>query len=359
MSDVPTTAPVPTRIAEPTQLSDLVVRILAPNAGIMTGPGTNSYVVGSVSSGSGSVVVIDPGPADPGHVEVIRDVIGNRSVVGIAVTHHHVDHWPAAILLAEQLGRQRDVRVRIYGHGILGAFRPTSVLPHGGILACQSARLRAVHTPGHASDHLCFFLQEENALFSGDTVMGGSTVVIAPPDGSMSQYLQSLEHLKTLGIRRMYPGHGPVIENPAEVLDYYVAHRLEREQQVTDAIRDGHERVADVVSAVYTDVPEVLHPVARFSVLAHLLKLRSEGTIEALDDEGRILVPARAVVPGPYIPQRVGSAEPPRSWMPIAPPDSNPAVPPDVQPGAEPDPDNPELPLEAPPLMDARFRLAE
>lgn len=345
MTVMPPTAPPPAVAGAPERLSDRVVRVLAPNPSIMTGPGTNTYVVGG--SEGGRIAIIDPGPADPGHVDAILDVVGPRPVSAICVTHHHADHWPAAYPLVERLAEVQDARVRIYGRAMRGGFEPTSVLPHAAIVAVDDATLRAEHTPGHASDHLCFLLQEEGALFTGDHVMGGSTVVIAPPDGNMARYLDSLRHLQTLEAKRIYPAHGGVIEDPAAMLDYYIEHRIEREGQVLEALRSGLERVSDIVESIYTEVAQPLRAVAYFSVLAHLLDLRERELVEAFDDDDNLLVDERPDVPADRLGHATGGAEAPRSWMPVAPPPED----------GEADPANPELPLEVPPLMGARFRV--
>lgn len=313
----------------PQRLSDRVVRILAPNPSPMTGPGTNTYVVGD-----GPVVIIDPGPDVPEHVEAVRAEVGDRKVQGIVATHHHSDHWPAAVPLAEIFG------TRTYGHGhIAGGFRPSSVLPHGAVVVARNGRLRAEHTPGHASDHLCLLLEKEHALFTGDHVMSGSTVVIAPPDGDMADYMRSLEHVRTLGLERIYPAHGPVIDDPVAYIDWYLAHRRAREAQVLAAVRDGVTTVPGIVARLYADVPALLHPVARFSVLAHLRKLADDGHVRADADAAVVTGPKEDEAP---VARREHRA-PPDSWM--------------VQEatGEElpEDPDNPELPLQAPPDMDA------
>ncbi len=346
MPDMPDTAAPPAQADVVEELSDRVVRILAPNPSIMTGPGTNTYVVGGTSGGR--VAVIDPGPDDAGHVQAIRDAIAGRPVSAICITHHHADHWPAAFPLAAQLAETQDLRVRIYGRARRGGFEPTSVLPHAAIVAVDDATLRAVHTPGHASDHLCFLLEEEDALFTGDHVMGGSTVVIAPPDGDMARYMAALEHLRTLELTRMYPAHGGVIEDPGAMLSYYVEHRHEREHEVLEALAAGRTTVQAIVERVYADVPQPLQLVAHFSVLAHLLDLRDRGVVEAFDDSGRLLVDATASVPEERLPQAAGGEEAPRAWMPIPPPPED----------WEAAPDNPELPARIPPLMQAQFRPA-
>jgi glyoxylase-like metal-dependent hydrolase (beta-lactamase superfamily II) len=324
----------------PQRLSDAVVRILAPNPSPMTGPGTNTYVVGD-----GPVVIVDPGPDIPEHVAAVRDLVGDRKVQGIVATHHHADHWPAAVPLAEALG------ARTYGHGhIAGGYRPSSVLPHGSVLVARNGRLRAEHTPGHSSDHLCLMLQGEKALFSGDHVMSGSTVVIAPPDGDMAEYMQSLQHVRSLGLERIYPAHGPYIDDPAAYIDWYVAHRRAREAQILDAVRDGDATVDEIVTRCYDQVPEVLHPVARFSVLAHLRKLADEELVvcdvaPGSADDGADAAPD-AAADGDYDADDRDFSAPPESWM------LQEAT------GEElpKDPDNPELPLVAPPDMAGTWR---
>jgi glyoxylase-like metal-dependent hydrolase (beta-lactamase superfamily II) len=166
-------------------------------------------------------------------------------------------------------------------------FVPDRILTDGDRLEAPEFRLDAVHTPGHASNHLCFELAGDGLLFSGDHVMQGSTVVIAPPDGDMTEYLESLERVRRLGVRRIAPGHGQVIEDPAAVLDEYLRHRLARQaaiaRQVARADRDHPVDTDQLVEAIYTDVPDQLHPIARYSVWAHLRKLAAEGVAASAD----------------------------------------------------------------------------
>ena len=255
------------------RLSALVRRITAPNSSPMTGAGTNTYLVGT-----DEVAVIDPGPDDPRHAANIREAVGAARVRWILVTHTHVDHAPGARRLAQQTGAQ-ILAFATAGPGPV----PDHMLGDGESVAGSGFMLDAIHTPGHASDHLCFFLREERALFSGDLIMSGSTVVIAPPDGDMAAYLRSLDRVKQWHPSRIYPGHGDVIDSPQAVIEEYIRHRLMREQQVLDALRDGARRIPEMVSRIYAEVPRGLHPMAALSVYAHLIKLRDEGKVSGRD----------------------------------------------------------------------------
>lgn len=231
----------------------------------MTGPGTNTYVVGS-----GRVKVIDPGPDDPEHIEGILRALASEHVNRVILTHHHSDHAPGAARLSARTGA------------------PVLAFPEirdGDRFADGGATLEALHTPGHASDHLCFFLHEEEALFSGDLIMSGSTVVIAPPDGDMAAYLRSLDRIRQRQPSRIYPGHGDAIESPAAVIEEYIQHRRARERQVLETLASGPARIPDLVSRIYVDVPAALHPLAAQSVYAHLIKLRAEGRVAGSDRE--------------------------------------------------------------------------
>ena len=258
-------------------LTERVERIVAPNADMFTGPGTNTYLVGGPK---GPRLVVDPGPDDSVHIDAVRRAVGGRDVVGVVVTHHHPDHAPAARALADGYGAP------VFGYAPTGGFTPDKRLVDGAVVVAGNARLRAVHTPGHASDHLCLLMQAEGSLFTGDHVMAGSTVVISPPDGDMGAYLASLERLLRLDLRWLYPGHGPVIEHPEAYVAAYLAHRRMREDQVLDALAAGCDTVSDVVARVYVDVAEVLHPVAAHSVLAHLLLLQEKGRAASAGDGG-------------------------------------------------------------------------
>ncbi len=249
-----------------------VRRLVARNPGFMTGPGTNTYLVGVERC-----AVIDPGPHDPTHIERILEAAGGR-VSAILATHTHPDHSPAVAALAqatgaEVLGRGAPV------HGRQDAtFAPTRVLDDGDVVRVGELALRAIHTPGHASNHLCYLLEGAGLLFSGDHVMQGSTVVIGPPDGNMQVYLQSLARLQREPVTRIAPGHGTVIEDAQAEVTRLIAHRLQREAKVVERLRRAGRVTLDVlVASVYDDVDPRLHPVAKGSLLAHLLKLEAEG----------------------------------------------------------------------------------
>lgn len=257
---------------EPVELAAGVVRVTAPNPSLMTGPGTNTYLVGR-----SEVIAIDPGPDDPAHLAALTRALGRARLRAVAVTHSHPDHAPGAWTLAEDAG----VPVLGFARPVAGP-APDRALADGDVVACGDIPLRALHTPGHSSDHLCYAVREPlRLLFSGDHVMGGSTVVIAPPDGDMAAYLASLGRLaaELPPFDAIAPGHGPVLDDPATVLSGYVSHRLDRERAIELALasRDDPLTVGEIVEAVYTDVAPELHPVARYSVWAHLRKLSSEG----------------------------------------------------------------------------------
>jgi glyoxylase-like metal-dependent hydrolase (beta-lactamase superfamily II)/8-oxo-dGTP pyrophosphatase MutT (NUDIX family) len=259
------------------RLSPRVVRVTAPNPGLMTGPGTNSYFVGSGADGDGWTV-IDPGPADEAHLQALLALAPGR-IDRILVTHTHVDHSPGARALAAATGAPVFGRVAAFAPGQDATFAPTRELAHGERLALGAgATLRAIHTPGHASNHLCYLLEEEKLLFTGDHVMQGSTVVINPPDGDMGAYLAALEALLAEDLDWLAPGHGFLVAEPHAVLRGLIQHRRKREARVADALlRLAPATLEQLLPDVYADVPSQLHPVARRSLLAHLLKLRADG----------------------------------------------------------------------------------
>jgi glyoxylase-like metal-dependent hydrolase (beta-lactamase superfamily II) len=249
-----------------------VRRLVARNPGFMTGPGTNTYLIGTQHC-----AVIDPGPHDLVHIERILEAAGGR-VSAILATHTHPDHSPAVAALAQSTGAEvlgRGAPV----HGRQDAtFAPTRVLNDGDVVRVGDLALRAIHTPGHASNHLCYLLEGAGLLFSGDHVMQGSTVVIGPPDGDMKVYLQSLGRLQREPVTRIAPGHGTVIEDAQSEVARLIAHRLQREAKVVERLRRAGRATIDVlVGSVYDDVDPRLHPVAKGSLLAHLLKLEADG----------------------------------------------------------------------------------
>ncbi|MCU1352443.1 MAG: hypothetical protein JWM05_1652 [Acidimicrobiales bacterium] len=271
-AEVDTRKPLVPEVAS--ALTPLVRRILCNNPGMMTGPGTNTYLVGV-----DEIVVIDPGPDDPVHLDAIAGCGGDR-IRWIVCTHTHADHSPGAAGLKERTGAE------VLAFDDRDGLVCDRYLADGDGIEATEFRLAAVHTPGHASNHLCFLLEEERLLFSGDHIMDGSTVVINPPDGDMAAYLRSLEQLLTIRprLRAIAPAHGHLIEDPKAKIDEYLSHRRDREAQVIDALRAaGSADTAALVAAIYTDVPAVLHPVAQRSVWAHLRKLAADGQASATD----------------------------------------------------------------------------
>jgi glyoxylase-like metal-dependent hydrolase (beta-lactamase superfamily II) len=255
-------------------------RLTAPNPSFMTGPGTNTYLIGTTD-----VAVIDPGPVMESHTRSIVEAVAERggTIRWVAVTHHHPDHAPGAAALAEAAGTE------VIGYGPVGEFVPDRRVADGWVLHGPDFSLRALHTPGHASDHLCWLLEERELLFSGDHVMQGSTVVIHPPDGDMATYLASLRRLQggRAGFVSIAPGHGRLIANPDEVISGIVDHRLEREEVVASALAElGAGTVDDLLGSVYADVTTEALPVARYSLWAHLLKLAGDGRARGAAGDG-------------------------------------------------------------------------
>jgi glyoxylase-like metal-dependent hydrolase (beta-lactamase superfamily II) len=251
-------------------LSPLARRILAPNPGVFTGPGTNTYLVGI-----DEIVVIDPGPDDDGHLDAIVGCGGDR-IRWIVCTHTHPDHSPGAAGLKARTGAE------VLAFGNRDGLKVDRRIGDGYTIDATEFRLQAVHTPGHASNHLCFFLPEERMLFTGDHIMDGSTVVIRPPDGDMATYLDSLAKIRAIKrLRSIAPGHGRLIENPYDVIDWYIEHRLQREQLIYDALAArGTAKIDDLIPEVYADVDEERQKIARHSMHAHLLKLAGEGKVK-------------------------------------------------------------------------------
>jgi len=255
----------------PSALSPLVRRVVANNPGLMTGPGTNTYLVGI-----DEVAVIDPGIEDDGHLDAIVGCGGDR-IRWIFCTHTHPDHSPGAAALKKRTGAE------VLAFESRDGLEVDTAIEDGYQIEATEFRLSAVHTPGHASNHLCYLLEEERLLFSGDHIMQGSTVVIAPPDGDMAKYLQSLERVRSLRLRSIAPGHGHLIDDPDAVIDEYVTHRLERERQVLDAVAAGDRTTVEIVARLYPDLIEELVIRARHTVHAHLRKLAADGRTASSD----------------------------------------------------------------------------
>ena len=270
---------------EAKRLDRFVTRLIAPNPGMMTGPGTNTYLVRS----DDELAVIDPGPAIDSHVEKILSFPNIRFIL---CTHTHLDHSPAAAAIKAATGAQ--VLGRPAPRGQDATFAPDRVLEHGERVRVGGVSLQALHTPGHASNHLCYLLEETRMLFTGDHVMQGSTVVINPPDGNMRAYLASLEGLRALDVAILAPGHGYLIGDPQREFRRLVQHRLARERKVVGALaRAGSASVAELIPAVYDDVPSRVHGPAARSLTAHLEKLIFEGAMR-VDGERYTLVQSPA-----------------------------------------------------------------
>ncbi|WP_240668243.1 MBL fold metallo-hydrolase [Piscinibacter defluvii] len=269
------------RAGHPVRLSQRVIRVTAGNPGAMTGPGTNSYLVGGGPRNTWAV--IDPGPDDAGHVEALL-AAAPGPIEAILATHTHRDHSPAAQRLRERTGARLLGRLADHAQRQDDSFRPDQPLAGGETLALDGATLQVIHTPGHASNHLCYLLLEERLLFTGDHVMQGSTVVIDPPDGDMAAYLASLRALATLELDWLAPGHGFLIAPPRAAFERLITHRLRREAKVLEALRSlGPAPAEALLARVYDDVPARMHPVALRSLLAHLVKLRAEGAVDERD----------------------------------------------------------------------------
>lgn len=268
----------------------LIRRIVARNPGPFTFRGTGTYLVGH-----GKVAVIDPGPDLAEHVDALLGALRGETITHIVVTHTHRDHSPAAAAVKKATG------AKTYGFGPHGAggeiveaggdmdFVPDVVMTDGATVEAPGWRLEAVHTPGHTSNHLCFALPQERALFSGDHVMGWSTTVIAPPDGDMAAYMRSLDKLRDLHHDVYWPTHGAPIKAPRPHLRALIAHRRMRRDAILNALKEGPATPAGLVEKVYEPLdPRLVHAAAR-SVLAHLIELAQNGKVAADGDLWRRL----------------------------------------------------------------------
>jgi glyoxylase-like metal-dependent hydrolase (beta-lactamase superfamily II) len=276
---VPSLTPPSMTPEVPSALSQLVRRVVADNPSHMTGPGTNTYLVGV-----DEVAVIDPGPLSKRHTDAIVGGAGRERIRWIVLTHTHPDHAPGATRLA-----------KITGAEVLGfSRRETSVrvdraLADGDSVSGTEFRLDVLETPGHAPNHLCFLLDEERMLFTGDTILDGMFSVVSPSTGGdMAAYMATLDRLRRIRrLRTIAPGHGEVIHDPKVRIDAYLKHRRDRERQVLGLVRRGPTRVADIVATLYVDTPELLLPVAAKQVYAHLKKLKTEGKVTGRDIRSR------------------------------------------------------------------------
>lgn len=278
------------------EVSPLIRRVTANNPGPFTYLGTGVYIVGREE-----VAVIDPGPDDPAHLEALLNALRGERVTHILVTHFHMDHLPAAIPLAKATGARIYARPieRALSRPAAGAgapkleedaddsYKPDIAIDDGAIFTGPGWTLEAIATPGHTSNHICFALREENALFSGDHIMGWSTTVVTPPDGDMQAYLDSLDKIQARGFDTIWPTHGPPIRAVDAFLNEYRAHRLAREDQILARIRAGQGKIADMVPIMYAAVDPRLHPAAMHSVFAHMIRLTRAGVLKT-DGEPRM-----------------------------------------------------------------------
>jgi glyoxylase-like metal-dependent hydrolase (beta-lactamase superfamily II) len=270
------------------QISPLVGRVLAPNPSPFTYTGTQTYLVGG-----SDLAVVDPGPDDADHLAALVAAVGDRPVRAILCTHTHRDHSPAAAPLSARTGAPvigcAPLALEDDGPRADAAFdihySPDSIMADGDRLAGEGWTLEAVATPGHTSNHLCFALVEENALFTGDHVMGWSTSVISPPDGDMADYMRSMQRLLDRQDAVYYPAHGEPVENPRRLVRGMMGHRKQREGQILRFLeRNGASEVPDMVAEMYRGVDARLHPAAGRSVLAHLIDLGGRGIAAAMGD---------------------------------------------------------------------------
>ncbi|MFK0298973.1 MBL fold metallo-hydrolase [Brevundimonas sp. NPDC090276] len=277
------------------QVSPLIQRVIADNPGPFTFTGTGTYIVGRNMPGA-SVAVIDPGPDDEAHLHALLRAVKGRTVSHILVTHTHRDHAPLSHALAEAVGGAAILAAAPHGATVHASdqmdaaamdedddadFRADVILGDGDRVEGDGWTLEAMATPGHASNHMAFVLREENALFSGDHVMGWSTTVVAPPDGDMTAYMASLDRVLARGFSTIWPTHGPAITQVAPFLKAYRHHRLEREAQILARLAAGDETIAQMVPALYAAVDQRLWPAASLSVLAHLIALVDRGLVAA------------------------------------------------------------------------------
>lgn len=263
----------------PKQITPLVRRITAGNPGMFTGPGTNTYLIGDEE-----VTVIDPGPALHEHIEAIIQASAN--IKQILLTHTHPDHSPGTRLLQDNIGVPVFALITESSKDQDITFTPERILIDGEIIANEYYSIEVIHTPGHASNHLCYLLKDEKLLFTGDHIMDGSTVVIASPDGSMQDYIDSLAKLKEYDLNKIAPGHGELIDEPYAVVDWIIKHRFERESKVIDVLKQHNSGdLNTLVKDIYADVDSMLHPVAKWSLESHLVKLMDEGVVTRKNDK--------------------------------------------------------------------------
>ncbi len=268
------------------QLTERVARITAPNPGVMTGPGTNTYLIGR-----DEIAVVDPGPLEQAHVDAILTACGER-IKWIVATHTHPDHSPAWAPLAEATGAPvfgATAQDKMFQDE---TFVPTEEIAHDWLLKTEAFSLRGIHTPGHVGNHFCFLVEEDGVVLTGDHIMNGSTVVIVPPSGDMKAYIDSLRLLLNYRLTAIAPGHGKLMDNPEGVVQWIIDHRLTREAKVVDKLTAlGEADLDELVVAVYDDVDPGLYPMAKLSLSAHLIKLAQESRATSVSERWSMLDP--------------------------------------------------------------------
>ena len=281
MAAIPFDRTLDTAYARAQKITPMIRKVMCENPSPFTFTGSGTYIVGC-----GTVAVIDPGPLSDPHVQAVLDAVTGETVSHILVTHTHADHSPAAAPLKEATGAPT------YAYGPHGSgmgddvqveedgdmdFAPDVEIRDGDVIKGQGWTMEAVFTPGHTSNHMCFAFAQENALFSGDHVMGWSTTVVSPPDGNMKAYMASLDKLRARAEVVYYPTHGLPIRDPGRFLAALIAHRRAREDQIAACLGDGISDIRDMVARMYVDVDKRLHPAAAKSVLAHLVHMVETG----------------------------------------------------------------------------------
>ena len=271
---------------EVSEVAPGIRRVIAENPSPFTLYGTGTYILGR-----GEVGVIDPGPADGAHIAKLLEALEGETISHILITHTHMDHSPGCRLL------QAHTDAKSYAFGPHGAgkleqgvpveeggdmeFEPDELLRDGEVLTGGDWSVECVYTPGHTSNHMCYQLRESKALFTGDHVMGWSTSIISPPDGDMGAYIASLERLLERDDAVYWPTHGPCIDDPKPHVRAFIEHRLARERQIMDCVRQGVNRIEDMVPLMYTELPEFMYPAAARSVLASMEHLVGNGALKA------------------------------------------------------------------------------
>ena len=284
MAQIPFRRELEFEYGEAAVLTSRIRRVVANNPGPFTLYGTGTYIIGR-----GNVAVVDPGPADPVHIEAIIKATAGERITHMLVTHTHNDHSPGCALLREAC----DAPTYAYGPHGAGKheqgvaveeggdmdFAPNERVRHGQVIEGDGWSVECVYTPGHTSNHICYSLREERALFTGDHVMGWSTSIVSPPDGDMRSYMESLDLLLERDDAVYWPTHGPAIEAPKPHVEAFVAHRREREQQIEACLAAGTLRIVDMVPTMYADLPKFMHPAAARSVFAAMIHLVERGVV--------------------------------------------------------------------------------